>query len=86
MVIEAKNLCYIVEIWMLDNERPERIVHPVVEIHYCDLHSPILLVVDLDVPVDSNWAHVVCALEKRSGVVCYVFRIHQLKNFRITAA
>lgn len=45
LVIKAKNLSDIVEIWMLNNKRPLRIVKPIVEICDSHLHTPILDVV-----------------------------------------
>ena len=53
---------------MLDDEGPLRVVQPVVEVCDGDLDAPVVLVVDLDVPVHADGAHVVGALQKR-GVV-----------------
>jgi len=44
-------------------------IHPVIEICDCYLHSPIVFVVSFNVPVDSNRAHVMCALQQRSVVL-----------------
>nr|GMD56904.1 protein COBRA-like [Ipomoea batatas] len=61
-VIEAENLSDIVEIRVLNNKSPERIVHSVVEVCDGNLDSPVCLVVNLHMPVNSDWAHVLCAL------------------------
>lgn len=62
LVIEAKNLSHIVEIWVLNDESPLRVVHPVVEVSNGDLCPPVVLVVHLYVPVHPNGAHMVSAL------------------------
>ena len=62
LVVKAKNLSDVVEIWMLSNKRPLCIVHLVVEIGDGHFHSPILLVIELHMPMHTNWAHVLCAL------------------------
>lgn len=67
-VDKTENLGDIIEIGMLGNKRPLRVVRSIVEICDGDLNSPILLVVELDMPMNSNWAHVLCAL-KQWGVV-----------------
>lgn len=62
LVIKAKNLSYVVEIWMLNNKSPQRVVEAIVEVSNCYFHSPVLLVVHLDMPMYPNWAHMVSAL------------------------
>lgn len=62
LVIKAKNLCNIVQIRMLNCETPERVVHPVVEVCNGNLHAPVFFVIDLDMPVHSHRAHMVCTL------------------------
>lgn len=63
-VIEAENLSDIVEIRVLNNKSPERIIHPVVEVCNGNLDSPVFFVVNLHMPVHSNGAHVLCALQQ----------------------
>jgi len=65
LVVEAKNCSYIVKIRVLDNQVPLRVVHPVVEIRYCDLHSPIFFIIEFDMPMNSYWTHMRCALNQR---------------------
>lgn len=50
---------------MLNDERPLCVVQPVVEVGNGDLHTPVLLVIDLHMPMHPNWAHVVCTLQQR---------------------
>lgn len=52
----------IVQVWMLNNEIPVRIVPCIVEIGDCNLHTPILFVVELDMPMDTDGAHMAGAL------------------------
>lgn len=47
---------------MLDYERPKCVVHPIIEVCDCNLDAPVVLVVELHMPVYSDWAHVVRAL------------------------
>lgn len=62
LVDEAENLGDIVQIWMLSNECPLIVVNEVAEIDDGHLYAPVLFVVGLDVPVDPDGAHVLCAL------------------------
>ena len=62
LVVEAESLGEIVQIRMLNDERPVAVVFPKVEIRYCDLDPPIGLVVEFKMPVHSYGAHVFCAL------------------------
>lgn len=48
---------------MLNDKSPLRVIHLVVEIGYGDLHSPMLLVVGLHMPMYPNRALVVCIAE-----------------------
>lgn len=57
-VVEAENGGQIVKIGVLRNEVPLRVVHPVIEVCHRDLYPPVLLVVNLDMPMHSYWAHV----------------------------
>ena len=50
---------------MLGNHVPVCIIHAVVEVCDGDFHSPVVLVVELDMPVDFYRAHVGSALDKR---------------------
>ena len=59
---------------MLDDESLLHVVQPAVEVCDGDLHSPVVLVVDLHVPVHADGAHVVGALQQR-GVV-FSRRVH----------
>lgn len=63
LVIKAENLGDVVKIWMLNSKSPQRVIQPVIEIRYGDLHSPIVLIVDLHMPVDPDWAHMMSALQ-----------------------
>lgn len=50
---------------MLYNKIPLRVVHSVIEIRYCDLHPPVLLVIEFDMPMDSDRTHMAGALDQR---------------------
>lgn len=54
---------------MLCNKIPLRIVLSVVKISYRDFHPPILFVVKLDMPVDSDRAHMASAPDERCVTV-----------------
>lgn len=82
-IVKAENLCYIVQIRVLDNKRPKWIVHSVVEVCDGDLHPPIFLVILLYVPVNSNRAHVMCAMQQRGIVFPWCIDSNQFKNLRI---
>lgn len=73
LVLEAEDLCDIVEVGVLKDERPLGVVHAVVEVGDRDLGTPVLLVVDLYVPVHADRAHVVGALQQ--GCVVLLRRI-----------
>lgn len=62
LVIKTKNLGDVVEIWMLNCKGPKGVVHPVIEICYGDLYSPIVLIVDLHMPMYPYRAHVMSTL------------------------
>lgn len=49
---------------MLCHDIPECVVHSVIEIRDCDLHPPILLVIQLHVPMDSYGTHVASTLNQ----------------------
>jgi hypothetical protein len=50
---------------MLCDQVPLRVIHAEVEVCDSDFHSPVLLVVELHMPVNSYRAHVGSALDKR---------------------
>jgi len=54
---------------MLSNNIPITVIHYVIKVCDSDFHSPILFVVELDMPMYSNWAHVRSALYERSCIV-----------------
>ena len=54
-----------IKIGMLNDKIPLCIIHFVIEICDCDLHPPVLFVVLLDMPVDSDWTHVASAVNNR---------------------
>lgn len=68
---------------MLNSQCPKRVVQPIVEVCDGDLHPPIVLVVDLHMPVDSNRAHVVGALQQRGVALLRSVYSHRFKNFRV---
>lgn len=65
LVIEAEDLRNVVEVGMLDYEGPLSVVQAIVEVCNGYLDAPVLLVVELDMPVHANRAHVVGALQER---------------------
>lgn len=54
---------------MLDDQVPLRIVHGIVEIRNGNLDSPVQLVVELNMPMNSDWAHMTRALDERIATV-----------------
>ena len=69
LVIKTEDLGDIVEIGMLSHQGPLRVIHPVVEVGDGDLGTPVVLVVELDMPMYSNWTHVASALQQRCIVL-----------------
>lgn len=69
LVIKTEESREIVKIGMLNHQIPLCIVHSVVEI--CDgyLDTPVIFVVEFNMPVNSNWTHVRCALNQWSVTV-----------------
>ena len=65
LVVEAKQLGDIIEVRMLSDQIPLCVIHAVVEVRNRDLHSPIFLIVEFHMPVDSDRAHVRSTLDKR---------------------
>lgn len=62
LVVKAENLSHVVEIGMLRHKSPLCVVQFVIEISDRYLHSPIILVVKLHVPVHPYWTHMMSAL------------------------
>lgn len=62
LIVEAENFSDIVEIWMLNNKRPLCVINLVVEISNRHLYTPVLLVVELHMPMHPGGAHVLCAV------------------------
>ncbi|BAS84703.1 Os03g0416250 [Oryza sativa Japonica Group] len=74
LVLEAEDLGDVVEVGVLGDERPLGVVHAVVEVCDGDLGAPVVLVVELDVPVHADRAHVRRALQQRRPVLAR--RVH----------
>lgn len=49
---------------MLSNYVPQGIVHLVIKVCDGDLHSPVILVIELNMPVNSDGAHMARALDQ----------------------
>lgn len=62
LIVEAENFSDIVEIWMLNDKRPLCVINLVVEISNGHLYTPILLVVELHMPMHPDGAHVLRAM------------------------
>ena len=86
LVIKAENLGDIVKIWMLDSKSPEGVIHSVIEIRYSDLDSPIVLIVELHMPVYPDWAHMMSALQQLFIVSLWSVSPHRFEKFRFTPA
>lgn len=69
LVIKTKDSRDIVKIGMLSHYIPLCIVHSVVEIRDGYLDTPVIFVVEFNMPVHSNWTHVRCALHQWSETV-----------------
>jgi len=76
----------VVKIWMLNSKSPEGVIHPVVEICYGNLNSPIVLIVELHVPVYPYWAHMMSALKQWFVVSLWSVNPHHVDAFRVTPA
>lgn len=68
LVVEAEDLGDIAEIRVLNYESPLRVIQPIVQVGYGDLHSPVVLVVHLHMPVHPHWTHVIGALQQRPAI------------------
>lgn len=64
-VIETERLREVIEVRVLHNQIPLCIIQSIVEVCNCDFDTPIVLVVDLDMPMNSNRAHVIRTLDQR---------------------
>jgi len=86
LVIETENLGEIVKIWMLNSKRPQGVIHPVIEVCNGNLDSPIFLIVNLDMPVNPDWTHVMCAPQQWFIVFLGSVKTHHAENFGVTPA
>lgn len=68
-VVKAEKLSEIVEVGMLNDQIPLRVVRIVVKVCDCDLHSPVLFVVCFYMPMNSDGTHMLCTLQERFEVV-----------------
>lgn len=64
--IETKCCCRLAETRMLNQYIPVWIVFHVIIIRYCQFHPPVVNVVILDVPMNSNRTHMITALNNIS--------------------
>lgn len=83
LVVEAEDSGEVVEIWVLRDEVPPRVVHPVVEVGHRDLDPPVIPVANLDMPVHSYWAHVGGALDQRHQAILAITIYHRSQIRRI---
>lgn len=68
---------------MLCYEGPLRVIHAVIEVCYSDLGSPVILVVQLDMPVHPYRAHVACALEQWRTIFSRCVHTCRGQNLRV---
>lgn len=68
-VVKAEKLSEIVEVRMLSDQIPLCVIHVVVKVCDCDLHSPVLFVVSFYMPMNSDGTHMLCTLQERFEVV-----------------
>ena len=82
--IEAENLGDSVEVWVLNSQTPEGVIHPVVEVSNGNLDSPVVFIVELHMPVYSDWAHMVSTFQQ--WVIVFLWRVNpqHTENFRVT--
>lgn len=79
LVLKAEDLGDIVEIGMLHHKGPLSVVQPVIKVGDSNLHTPIILVVELHMPVHTYRAHMMRALQQwciillRSVYPCLVY-------------
>lgn len=66
--IEAVSCCLLVKTRMLNEHVPVRVVSIEVVVRNCKLDPPLIHIIVLEMPMDSNWTHVV-------GTFNYIFLI-----------
>lgn len=89
LVVEAEELGDIVEVRVLDDKGPLCVVQAVVEVGDGDLGTPVVLVVELHMPVHADGAHMVSALQQWSIVLprcvdpsrCQQLRVASVASF-----
>lgn len=64
LIIKTETLSEITEVGMLNNNVPMTVIHSVVEIREGDHHPPIFFIILLDMPMNSNRAHMSCAVNQ----------------------
>ena len=84
LVVETEDLSDIVHVRVLNNKSPLAEVHAIVEVGDADFNTPVVLIVNLDVPVHTNWAHMVGAVEQRRVIFLRSVQTHHAENFRVT--
>lgn len=62
LVVEAKHLSHILHIRVQHHQVPLAIVLGIIEVGHRDLHAPVLRVAFFHMPMNSYWAHKMCAL------------------------
>jgi len=73
-VIEAEDLHQGRQVWLLDGQVPCCVIFTYIEIHDCDLDSPIPSVALLYMPMNMNWANVTSAIDQRRSYIIWVSR------------
>ena len=73
LITKSVNLRDIFEIRMLSYKCPLFVFGTVIEVCDADFHTPILVVVCFNVPMNSDWTHVMCTLHK--GIIINLRRI-----------
>lgn len=84
LVVEAENLGDIVEIGMLSHKSPLGVVHLVVEVGHSNLHSPIILVIDLHMPMHSYGTHVLSALQQWCVIFSWSVNPRRFQPLRVS--
>jgi len=59
--IEAVSCCFLVKTGMLNEHIPVRVVSIEIVVRNCKLDPPLIHIIVLEMPMDSNWTHVVSA-------------------------
>lgn len=60
--VEAIRCCWLAEARMLNQYIPVCVISVEVVVRNCNFHPPIIPVVVFNMPMNSNWAHVISAL------------------------